>query len=331
MVLVIVAIATVLTVGMISRQQQVVRSASSLFNQDQARLYALGAEDFVKELIRNDSDQDKKSSNPRDSLAEDWAQPFPPFPVPGGSVSARLTDAQSRFNLNTLVQNGAANQPAVDFFKRLLRNLGLPDTLSSPLIDWEDTDSNPVDSDGAEDDYYSRMAPAYRAANGPLVSVSELSLIRGFTPEVIRALAPYVTVLPGTTTMNVNTMGPVLLEALRDGLSQNAGREIMTNRPVEGYKTVDEFLEESSFNNLSGVLRAELHGLLDVRTNFFEMEADASIDNRHSVLVSVLERGNSDTIAVVSRDFGHRFAPLGNPAPLAASTELALNAATSGL
>jgi len=331
MVLVIVAITTILTVGMISNQQQVLRRAGSLFDQDQARLYALGAEDFARELIRNDTQQDKQSSNPRDTLAEDWAQPLPPFPVPGGVIMARMTDAQSRFNLNLLVQNGTVNQPAVEFLKRLLTNLALPQTLVSPLIDWEDSDSNPVDSDGAEDDYYSRMTPPYRAANGPLVSISELYLIRGFTPDYVKALSPYVTALPGNTPMNVNTMGPVLIGALVDGLSPTAGDEMLHNRPVDGYKTVDDFLGGPSFNAISAVQRSDLHNLLDVRTNFFEMTADAVIDDRHCVLVSVLERGNSDTIAVVTRNFGHRFEPLTNPNPTAASSDLALSTIASGM
>jgi general secretion pathway protein K len=307
MVLVIVAIATVLTVGMISTQQQVMRRAGSLFSQDQARLYVQGAEDLVKELIRNDTQDDKKDSSPRDYLGEAWAQPFPPFPVPGGTVSARLTDAQSKFNLNSLVQSGAASQPAIDYFQRLLRQLALPDSLVYALVDWEDADNNPVNADGAEDDFYSRSNPPYRAANRPLVSLSELHLVRGFTPEVIQALTPYVSVLPTSTPMNINTMGPMLMQSLVDGLSASAGEEMAGNRPAQGYKNVDDFLAEAVFNGLNSDQKGALRGLLDVRTNYFEMAADASIDGHHSVLVSVLQRGNSDTIAVISRDYGQKF------------------------
>lgn len=313
MVLVIVAIATVLTVAMIGHQQQVVRRASTLFNQDQARLYALGAEDFVSELIKEDTRQQSQNSDQRDTLNEPWANP-PPFPVPGGLVTARITDAQARFNLNNLVQNGAVNQPAVNFYRRLLRAAGAPDSLVSPLIDWEDADSNPVDSDGAEDDFYSRSKPPYRAANGPLVSLSELYLIRGYTPAIIHALEPYVTVLPKATPINVNTMTPLIAGSLVEGQAANAGEEIIQNRPREGYKTVDELLELPAFAQLAPAQKTELHGLLDVHTNFFELTADAVIDNRHCVLVSVLERGNSDTIGVVSRNYSHRFEPISPPA-----------------
>lgn len=321
MVLVIVAIATVLTVGMISAQQQSVRRAGSLFAQDQAQLYALGAEDFVKELIRNDTEDDKKNSTPRDTLNEAWARPFPAFPVPGGVIRARLQDAQARFNLNSLVQENTVNQGALHYFQRLLRQLNYPETLAYAVVDWEDADSQPNNLDGAEDDYYTRLTPSYRAANRPLSSLSELRLVRGFTPDIIQALQPYVVVLPATvTTINVNTMGGGMMSAMVDGMSKSAGDEMMRSRPADGYKTVDDFLASGVFNSLSSDQKTELKTILGVRTQYFELIADVEIDERHCVMASMIQRGDSGTLAVISRDFGRKLPSTDNDKQAAANT-----------
>jgi hypothetical protein len=47
----------------------------------------------------------------------------------------------------------------------LLEQAGLSPGLASPVIDWLDPDSLPYDSEGAEEDWYLRLKPAYRNAN----------------------------------------------------------------------------------------------------------------------------------------------------------------------
>lgn len=310
MVLVVVAITTVLAVGMISRQQQALRRAGSLFSQDQAYLYALGAEDFIRELINQDTQDDKKGNSPRDALNEVWARPFPPFPVPGGYVRARLIDAQSRFNLNQLVQDNNPNQAAIDYFKRLLRQQQLPENLVYALVDWIDSDNEPNTIDGAEEDFYLRGEHPYRAANHALSSMSELRLVRGFTPDVIRVLEPYVSVLPDSAAvLNLNTMGPVLMQALLEGLSKQAADELVSHRPSDGYKSVDDFLVQAAFNGQDAEAKGKLKKLLGIKTQYFEMLADAEINERHSILVSVLQRGDSDTLKVISRDLSRKLLP----------------------
>ncbi len=85
---------------------------------------------------------------------------------------------------------------ALDFFKRLLENLKLDPEIATALVDWIDADINETLPGGAEDGAYLLAVPPYRAANRPLVDISELRLVQGYTPEVITALAPHVTALP---------------------------------------------------------------------------------------------------------------------------------------
>jgi type II secretory pathway component PulK len=51
------------------------------------------------------------------------------------------------------------------------------------ILDWIDEDDVP-NPDGAEDDYYSRLEPAYNCKDGPMDNIEELLLIKGITPEI---------------------------------------------------------------------------------------------------------------------------------------------------
>src|SRR6218665_3096293 len=163
-VLLVVALATTLAVSMIRTQHLALQHAGGLFNQDQAWLYTQGAEDFVRDLLAEDYKEDKRRGAQTDYPGEFWSRPFPPFPVDGGMIHARVVDIQGRFNLNRLWHDNAPDKAASDIFERLLKNLGLPTNLAPALVDWMDSDSEPTGSDGAEDDFYSRLERPYRTA-----------------------------------------------------------------------------------------------------------------------------------------------------------------------
>lgn len=305
-VLVVVAIATVLCVGMLRSQQQALEHAAGLFQQDQAWLYTQGAEEFVRDLLAEDLRSDKRDNRKVDHLGEAWAKPFPPFPVEGGMVQARVQDLQGRFNLNRLGSETEADGPAATIFQQLLKNLGQPATLGPALADWIDEDNDPRALDGAEDDFYSRLDPPYRVANRPLADVSELMLVRGFTPEVVARLRPYVCVLPADATLNVNTASPDVLAALLPNLSSRSAAELFNQRPAKGYATVDEFLSQPAFNGLSADDKNRLREQISVRSQYFQLVADADIGGRHSILHAVMKRDDSGTLRVIARDFGRK-------------------------
>lgn len=305
-VLVVVAIATVLSVAMIRSQQQALAHAAGLFAQDQAWLYTQGAEAFVGELLVEDLKSDKRRNREVDHPGETWAKPFPSYPVEGGMVRARLEDLQGRFNLNRLGSEADENGPAQQVFRQLLRNLGLPDNLGPALADWVDEDTEPRALDGAEDDAYSRLPEPYRAANQLLADVSELRLVAGFTPQVIARLRPYVCALPGGAPLNINTAAPELIGALLPGLTPTAAAELARQRPTDGYASVDDFLAQPAFNGLDTEEKNRLRQMLGVRSQYFQLVADADIDGRHSILHAMMVRADSGTLRIMSRDYSRK-------------------------
>lgn len=314
-VILIVALAVLLTAGMVRRQHQALRHAEGLFSQDQAVLYTAGAEAFARDLLSRDNEDDQRKGREVDSLGETWARPLPPFPVEGGMLYARISDLQGRFNLNRLWRDNAADEEALAIFRRLLTALDLPEALAPALRDWLDPDSEADGIDGAEDDFYTRLDVPYRTANRALADVSELRLVRGFTAEAVERLRPHVAALPANAGLNINTAGPTVLLALADTLSASTARDLAENRPDKGYASAEEFLAEPVFNGLDQPAKARLQGQLAVRSGWFELAVDADIGGRHSVLHAMLARDQSGTLRVTARDFGRKFSRDNNKAP----------------
>ena len=69
--------------------------------------------------------------------------------------------------------------------EQMLRELpGMNTVMVDSLLDYRDADHDPR-PEGAEQDYYDRLPHPYRIANGPLATVEELLLVRGFTGEAV--------------------------------------------------------------------------------------------------------------------------------------------------
>jgi len=103
-----------------------------------------------------------------------------------GVIRLTITPEPARRNINTLIDQTPAND---ETWERIFDVAGIPEemwpTLIDSFYDWTDEDeaSRP---DGAEtSDYYANLDTPYRAKNGPLDTVGELVLIKGFSREIL--------------------------------------------------------------------------------------------------------------------------------------------------
>lgn len=172
-------------------------------------------------------------------------------PVQGGMVTITIRDAGNCFNLNALAgpEEGAARL-ARSGWSRLLQDLGISaseaNDLADTLADWIDADSTPRRG-GAEDGYYLALSPPYRPANQAMDSPRELAAVRGYTRELRDALGPLACALKRPTQMrlNVNTLtprqAPLLRAVYSDAISLAVAERILSNRPVEGWASIDAF------------------------------------------------------------------------------------------
>ncbi|MYE12511.1 MAG: general secretion pathway protein GspK, partial [Gammaproteobacteria bacterium] len=193
-VLLIVALASALAYQMLSRHGLTIAHSEQLLRGGQAREYALAAEAFARQLLAEDwADEATRAA---DTLLEPWAEPSAPFQIEDGELTLAVVDLNARFNLNGVI--GKAGPDNVQRLKQLVANLELEPVIADTWADWVDPDSE-ISAAGAEDETYLLSVPAYRAANQPAASTTQLLAIRDLTPHDYATQGPHVACLPDTS------------------------------------------------------------------------------------------------------------------------------------
>ena len=184
-------------------------------------------------------------------------------------------------------------------------NRGEAMRLVERVSDFIDADRTPR-LDGAESEVYLTSAFPYRPPNRPLASVSELRAVDGITPELYTLIAPYLTVWPVEgSKVNILTAPPQLLAALAgdDAFEPLASQEVarIVELRSEGMITdVDTYLSDALFTNST---TTELREMIDVKSDWFLLDARVDIADRERRLYSVLHR-QGRAVSVVHRTEG---------------------------
>lgn len=233
-----------------------------------------------------------------DHRGEAWARSLPAFEVAGVSVGGAMSDEQGKFNVNNLADGNNVSEVDIAAFRRLLKRVGLPESLSDAVVDWIDTDDAVTEPAGAEDEYYLALSPAYRAANCHIADLSELLLVKGFSAGRLRRLAPYLTALPGPTKVNVNTATAELLAAILPDVSASAANAIVAARNKQPYSSSMEFA-----TRLPAAAAKAAADLLDVRSNYFVVRGTVR-SGRIAAGYRALVGREGPTVLSISKEFG---------------------------
>ena len=319
-VLLIVLVATALAYQVAMRHSFTVAQSRQLLHGAEARQHALGAEQFGRELLA--ADWQDEGTRAADTLTEAWARfGAPPqrnagepetaparqvaalkrtfastFALEDGDLELRIDDLSARFNLNALVGDHGADNVAR--LQRLLGHLGLDPTVAHRWRDWIDADQD-VDGLGAEDAEYLLRDPASRAANQPGVHPSELQFVAGLSTADYRRLRRYVALLPTRALrVNVNTAPAPVLGALAPNFPPAEAEQIVQPRRFEDVESV-----VAAHAALGEAVR-----VLAVHSEFFRLQARARVGRSRAVLTSMLHRdASTGALTLLSRSFGERF------------------------
>lgn len=292
----VVAFATTVGAALMVKQNLVVHRSGNLIAQDQAWWYLVGLEQWAATLLDRD-----REDNQYDHLGEPWSQAVDFLPVEEGVLSGALLDLQGRFNLNSLLDDNGAPQPERQAqFMRLLSTLedikaGEAQELTSAIIDWMDSDTEPTYPAGAEDGVYLSLDRPYRTSNLPFVSVSELRLVQGMTPKLYAALRPLVSVRPGEHRINVNTAPIEVLMSLSDKLDPGIAEALATQRLEKPWESDEQFITDSLVAGL-GLSTNDV----TVSSHYFQAETTASIGHVRLSYVSLLERPDTGKTRVIA-------------------------------
>ncbi|MBT4161758.1 MAG: type II secretion system minor pseudopilin GspK [Gammaproteobacteria bacterium] len=303
-VLLVVAIATVMTVTMIQEQKASIQVTRGFLSRSQAFQYALGGEELARQILY----EDFSLGTNIDHLTETWADPELHFEFEEGEVNLQITDLQGLINLNSL---GAGSTRATMVRQRLgniIESQGGDRAVVDRLQDWMDTDSSTRPA-GAEDFDYLALDPPYRAGNNSMLDASEIVLV-GVTPQQYLVLKSAISVLPDVDAgMNINTAPPIVLQSLSPSLTIEVAEAIAQKRDEqEGFEEVEGFLQ---LPELAG-LGVAADGL-GVQSSFFKVRVIARFQDRFSYLNSIIHRNLvSGEMHVIARDFSRKMLPAAN-------------------
>ncbi|MDO8704127.1 MAG: type II secretion system minor pseudopilin GspK [Sulfuricaulis sp.] len=258
--LLIMFIATTAVIYMAFNQSVWMFQGQNLIDRAQADAVAYKYIQFAMDVLSENAIKDEKNGVKFDHDKADWNQWSEEVTKPGidkdldalgGTLlSARITDAQAKFNLNNIMdwQKIPPIESAADKYT-MEQILALNKNLVNAMLDWIDSDSDTRPNSGAEDIEYMNVAPPglpYPAANQPFTSVDELRLVKGFDAAIVSELenSNLLAVLPTKmnggavlTPVNVNTASDEVLLALFTGLSPTNLATFTGGRP---YKTIND-------------------------------------------------------------------------------------------
>lgn len=292
MAILVVALATVLAVSLQRDMSLDFRRVTTMTDIDAAFQYALGAEGWASEILKNDGED-----SDTDHLNEDWAFDLPPLPIDDrGVLDGRIEDMQARYNINNLLdQENRSDERGLEQFKRLLEALEIDPRWAGQIADWLDEDVEPNFPDGAEDSMYTMQDPPYQSANMRITSTSELMLMPEMDRDTWEQLSPYIAALPSGTPININTATVPVIMSLSADMSRSDAESIVNDRPEDGYADVSE---------IGASVESDALAELSVSSSFFRATADIQVGSIQVTMYSLLERDAGNTVYPVIRSVG---------------------------
>ena len=223
--LIVVGVAAIIIASLMWRQQLQIRNIETTRDRMQVQWLQRGMIDFARLVLT----QDQRTST-SDHLGEAWALPLSdskvadflknidiPDELQSVSVNGGISDAQGLFNLTNLWNtNLQINPNSVLEYSRLLNVLGLNPNLAQ------------------------LTAQAVQEKQMAIQDIHDLIGIPGYDASTIKVLRSFVTVLPNTTTINVNTAPAEVLMAAFTGLSRSSANAIVQNRSNTPAKTLED-------------------------------------------------------------------------------------------
>ena len=266
------------------------RAAATFRDDYKASMLTRAAVQAMRAVLAQDLLREKMTGQKYDAPTDIWGMPIKNYAIGDGFLTAQIKDETGKVNLNDLASTsgGELEQKKKVFrVRRLFELLKVSPNLVDALIDWIDQHDAPQPA-GAESQYYQSLRPPYRAANSPLPGLGDLRLIKGFTPEIIERIEPYVTVYPleGGGPVNLNTADPIVIQTLDPSITQTIAMEIVQGRP---YKTKVELDRVSSFQEIGRTLRNDY----DIKSDYFSARLAITINETTKTSFVVLRRDAS--------------------------------------
>jgi general secretion pathway protein K len=280
--MIIVTLVATLAAAMVWQQWRAIQVEAAERTRLQATWVLSGALDWARLILREDA----RNGGP-DHLGEPWAVPLAEARVstflavdkdnsddaPEAFLSGSITDMQSRYNLRNLIDSAGKPDPEeVAALRRLFDSTGISPELAERI------------ANGLKD-----AIAGGNSANVPLLpqTLAQLNWL-GVDDDSVRRMAPYVTLLPKLTSINLNTAPREVLAAVLPGLDLGTAERLVQERQRNPFKlTVDALILTPISVQQAAARTPQRFG---TTSNYFEVRGRLRINDRVLEESSLIER-----------------------------------------
>jgi general secretion pathway protein K len=294
---------------------------------DESTAATVTGQGAVSELLNQARRQGARGEGPVqvsvgvDSLMDPWARMnFLRLPLgQGESLDVEVTDLAGLIDLNAIITTNTAGQPSVNqpVFDEIVMLITAareaqklrkedgggeemsPEEIAYAIADWIDPDEVRIADGGFEDEFYNSLHDPYSTKNGPFDSVAELQLVAGMDDRLHEAIRKYLTVYPwtGGGAINPNTAPEGILATIR--VRENAAIEAPEPLTMDQVQAILEARDQGtvlgSDQDVKELLDLDVAAVfspsLVYGSNFFQIEASATVNGTLSRLHAVVDRG----------------------------------------
>lgn len=209
-----------------------------------------------------------------------------------------ISDESSKINVNKITDATRANFVAFLTSYTVQMDMITAETITDSILDWIDADDF-HHLKGAEKDYYMSLPSPYEPKNGALETIEELTLIKGFSPQVFEKLRDYLTVY-GSGKINVNTASKAVLLYI-PLVTADIADAIIQYRTKEGVINTIETLQEllRHFGVIGGDFQKISNYLTTDDSNYVTITAVASSDKIKSSY-KIVARKDMDSCKIIA-------------------------------
>ncbi|HVE50694.1 MAG TPA: type II secretion system minor pseudopilin GspK [Casimicrobiaceae bacterium] len=261
----VAAIAAAVVATLASTQAQWLRNVELRRDSVQSQALVLAGLAWTRQVIAIDARQ-----NAIDHLGEPWAMPLPATPLENGSIEGNIVDVQGRLNLNNLASDGVVGRGERARLARVFARAAIPVSAIDALQKF-------IAGDGA-----------------PLVRSAEATLVRGIDEARFANVAEFVTALPTSTPLNVNTAAAEVLASAVNGLEGDALAALLADRARRPFASVAEFR-----SRLPAGASIDNDATISVKSDYFLVTVVARQRETIAHGRALLRRGNDGVPSVV--------------------------------
>jgi general secretion pathway protein K len=298
--MILVTVVATLASGMLWQQWRALQVEAAERTQTQAQWLLQGAMDWSRMILREDA-----RSGGTDHLNEPWAAPLAEARLstflaadrqmsegmPDAFLSGRIEDAQSRYNLRNLVQQGKISPPELQTLERLCEHIGLGSDVAQRLAQ---ALRRATPGGATEAEASPSIGGTATALPVMPASVEDLAWL-GLSEAVVRQLQPYVVLLPRETPVNLNTAPKEVIAAVLPGTDLASAQRLVQSRLREPLRAPDDAKRVLGERALTDARR------VSVNSAYFLVTGSLRLDTLVIAQRSLIERQGRDVRLLSSR------------------------------